>query len=268
MGKTKYILFITILLLTSCALKKEYVIGDNKGVTAKKIIKTIEQNQNKFISLQTRAKIKYHSKSKTKTNTVTIRILSGEKVWVSAPLGAIRLLITRDSIQYYNKLERNYIKTDFSYIKNLIGLNISYDMLEKLLLGQPVLDLSARDFEKTLNKENNHNLNKLRSYIFKKEVDYENSQLIGLFYINPYNYKLNTQQFYKRNESQMLKNQQTFSINYNSYTTLNNDVYPKNILFLDWNGKTINIDMKSVFINKKLNIPFKIPKGYNQVNVD
>ncbi len=268
MGKRKYILFITILLLTSCALKKEYVIGGNKGVTAKKIIKTIEQNQNKFTSLQTRAKIKYYSNSKIKTNTVTIRILSGEKVWISAPLGAIRLLITKDSIQYYNKLERNYIKTDFSYIKNLIGLNISYDMLEKLLFGEPVLDLSARDFEKRLNKENNQNPDKLRSYIFKKEVDFDNNKLIGLFYINPYNYKLNSQEFYKLSELPILENQQTFRINYKNYTTLNNDVYPKNILLLDWNGKTINIDMKSVFLNKKLNIPFRIPKGYNQVNVD
>jgi hypothetical protein len=66
----------------------------------------------------------------------------------------------------------------------------------------------------------------------------------------------------------MSKNQQTFSINYKNYTTLNKEVYPKKILFLDWNDKTLNIDMKSVSINKKLNIPFRIPKGYNQVNVD
>ena len=262
------ILLTLVFLFTSCALKKEYVIGDNKGVTSKKIVKAIEQNQNKFISLQARVKISYSSNNKIKSNTATIRILAGEKIWISAPLGAIRLLITKDSIQYYNKLERNYIKTDFSYIEKLISLDITYDMLEKLLFGQPVLDLSSRDFEKTLNKNNNQNPDKLRSYIFKKEVDFDYNQLIGLFYINPYNYKLNSQIFYKRNDSLMLKKPQTFSINYKNYITLNKEVYPKKILFLDWNDKTINIDMKSVSINKKLNIPFRIPKGYNQVNVD
>ena len=41
-----------------------------------------------------------------------------------------------------------------------------------------------------------------------------------------------------------------------------------NILFLDSNNKSINIDMKSISINKKLNIPFRIPRGYNQINID
>ena len=271
----KYILFIIALLVTSCALKKEYVIGDSKGITAKKIVKTIEQNQNKFTSLQARARIDYSSNNKIKTNTVTIRILAGEKVWISAPLGAIRLLITKDSIKYYNKLERNYIKTDFSYIEDLLGLNVTYDMLEKLLFGQPVLELGSRDFEKKLNKENNQTPNKLRSYVFKKKVNFDNNQFIGLFYINPYNFKLNSQKFFKEQDSikvadksKMFKSPQTFSINYKNYTTTNKEVYPKRILFLDSNNKSINIDMKSVVINKKLNIPFRIPRGYNQINVD
>ena len=275
MKNIKYILFIIVLLVTSCALKKEYVIGDSKGITAKKIVKTIEQNQNKFTSLQARARIDYSSNNKIKTNTVTIRILAGEKVWISAPLGAIRLLITKDSIKYYNKLERNYIKTDFSYIEDLLGLNVTYDMLEKLLFGQPVLELGSRDFEKKLNKENNQTPNKLRSYIFKKAVNFDNNQFIGLFYINPYNFKLNSQKFFEEMDSikaadkpRMLKNSQTFSINYKNYTTINKEVYPKRILFLDSNNKSINIDMKSVVINKKLNIPFRIPRGYNQINVD
>ena len=275
MKNIKYILLIIVLLFTSCALKKEYIIGDSKGITAKKIVKAIEQNQNKFESLQARAKIDYSSNNKIKTNTVTIRILAGEKVWISAPLGAIRLLITKDSIKYYNKLERNYIKTDFSYIEDLLGLNVTYDMLEKLLFAHPVLELSSRDFEKKLNKENNHTPSKLRSYIFKKDVNFDNNQFVGLFYINPYNFKLNSQKFFKSedsikvtNASKILKGSQTFSINYKNYTTINKEVYPKKILFLDSDNKSINIDMKSIAINKKLNIPFRIPRGYNQINID
>ena len=275
MKNIKYILLIIVLLFTSCALKKEYIIGDSKGITAKKIVKAIEQNQNKFESLQARAKIDYSSNNKIKTNTVTIRILAGEKVWISAPLGAIRLLITKDSIKYYNKLERNYIKTDFSYIEDLLGLNVTYYMLEKLLFAHPVLELSSREFEKKLNKENNQTPSKLRSYIFKKDVNFDNNQFVGLFYINPYNFKLNSQKFFKSedsikvtNASKILKGSQTFSINYKNYTTINKEVYPKKILFLDSDNKSINIDMKSIAINKKLNIPFRIPRGYNQINID
>jgi len=275
MKKSKYLILIIILGVSSCALKKEYVIGDSKRVTAKKIVKIINENEDDIKTFQARARIDYFRKNKVKTNTATIRILSGEKIWISAPLGAIRLLITNDSIKYYNKLERNYIKTSFSYIENIIGLNITYEMLEKLLFGQPVLALSSKDFAKKLNMENSQYEDKLRSYIFKKLIDYEETQLQGLFYINPYNFKLNSQKFFDYNDkittsinADSNDNQKTFSINYKDYNSINKHIYPRKILFLDWNNKSINIDMKSVIIDKKLNIPFRIPKGYSQVIVD
>ena len=275
MKRSKYLILIIILGVSSCALKKEYVIGDSKRVTAKKIVKIINENEDDIKTFQARARIDYFRKNKVKTNTATIRILSGEKIWISAPLGAIRLLITNDSIKYYNKLERNYIKTSFSYIENIIGLNITYEMLEKLLFGQPVLALSSKDFAKKLNMENSKYEDKLRSYIFKKLIDYEETQLQGLFYINPYNFKLNSQKFFDYNDkittsinADSNDNQKTFSINYKDYNSINKHIYPRKILFLDWNNKSINIDMKSVIIDKKLNIPFRIPKGYSQVIVD
>lgn len=275
MKRSKYLILIILLGFSSCALKKEYVIGDSKRLTAKKIVKIINENENDIKTFQARARIDYFRKNKVKTNTATIRILSGEKIWISAPLGAIRLLITNDSIKYYNKLERNYIKTSFAYIENIIGLNINYEMLEKLLFGQPVLALSPKDFAKKLNLENSQYEDKLRSYIFKKLIDYEGTQLQGLFYVNPYNFKLNSQKFFDYNDKitnsiDAASNdiQKTFSINYKAYNSINKHIYPRKILFLDWNNKSINIDMKSVIIDKKLNIPFRIPKGYSQVIVD
>ncbi len=275
MKRSKYLILIILIGFSSCALKKEYVIGDSKRLTAKKIVKIINENENDIKTFQARARIDYFRKNKVKTNTATIRILSGEKIWISAPLGAIRLLITNDSIKYYNKLERNYIKTSFAYIENIIGLNINYEMLEKLLFGQPVLALSPKDFAKKLNLENSQYEDKLRSYIFKKLIDYEGTQLQGLFYVNPYNFKLNSQKFFDYNDKiissiDAASNdiQKTFSINYKAYNSINKHIYPRKILFLDWNNKSINIDMKSVIIDKKLNIPFRIPKGYSQVIVD
>ena len=275
MKRSKYLILIILIGFSSCALKKEYVIGDSKRLTAKKIVKIINENENDIKTFQARARIDYFRKNKVKTNTATIRILSGEKIWISAPLGAIRLLITNDSIKYYNKLERNYIKTSFAYIENIIGLNINYEMLEKLLFGQPALALSPKDFAKKLNLENSQYEDKLRSYIFKKLIDYEGTQLQGLFYVNPYNFKLNSQKFFDYNDKITTSidavsndSQKTFSINYKAYNSVNKHIYPSKILFLDWNNKSINIDLKSVIIDKKLNIPFRIPKGYSQVIVD
>ena len=154
MKRSKYLILIILLGFSSCALKKEYVIGDNKRLTAKKIVKIINENEHDIKTFQARARIDYFRKNKVKTNTATIRILSGEKIWISAPLGAIRLLITNDSIKYYNKLERNYIKTSFAYIENIIGFILTFifiyiiGLVVSNVLGKKIYSI----FEKILAK--------------------------------------------------------------------------------------------------------------------
>ena len=46
MKRSKYLILIILIGFSSCALKKEYVIGDSKRLTAKKIVKIINENEN------------------------------------------------------------------------------------------------------------------------------------------------------------------------------------------------------------------------------
>ena len=70
-----------------------------------------------------------------KSNTVTFRISSDEKLWINAALGAARILIDKDSIKYYNKIEKNFFVTDFDYVNNKIGIEANFQILQSLLLG-------------------------------------------------------------------------------------------------------------------------------------
>ena len=47
--------------------------------------------------------------------------------------------ITKASIKYnyYNKLEKEYLVTDFKSSESLIGFKLTYQMLENLLFAQP-----------------------------------------------------------------------------------------------------------------------------------
>ncbi len=50
--------------------------------------------------------------------------------------------------------------------------------LASFSLGQPVLELGPKDFAKQLNMKNSQYEDKLRSYIFKKLIDYEETKQV------------------------------------------------------------------------------------------
>ena len=62
MKRSKYLILIILIGFSSCALKKEYVIGDSKRLTAKKIVKIINENENDIKTFQARARIDYFRK--------------------------------------------------------------------------------------------------------------------------------------------------------------------------------------------------------------
>ena len=67
-----------------------------------------------------------------------IRIKNGEEIWITITklgLEIARLKITTDSVFLHNRLERTATIRDFSYFKELTGVDFTFDMLQDMLLG-------------------------------------------------------------------------------------------------------------------------------------
>ena len=73
----------------------------------------------------------------------------GEAIWLSAPLGMAKGLITKDKVQVYNKLNNTYFEGDYSISEKYLGVHLGFEALENLLLGQ----LLFRDRHTTLTPE-------------------------------------------------------------------------------------------------------------------
>ena len=149
----KIIILLSIFSLSSCSLLNNASTNNeenNRKYSALKSIRSINKKANSIKYIQAKAKVSFRDNKKMKSNTVTFRITSGEKLWINAALGAARILIDNDSIKYYNKIEKNFFVTDFSYVNDKIGIKANFEILENLLLGMLIEKFSPSSlFEKS-----------------------------------------------------------------------------------------------------------------------
>lgn len=252
----KYLLLI-LLVATSCKSKKAVIkTNDMTSLTSKKIIKNHTINAFNQKTLSAKLKTNY-TDNKTDVNlTIKLRLEKDKTIWMSATkfsFPVAKIIITPKGVKFYEKIKNTYFEGDFSYLSQLLGAELDFKKFQNLLLGQAILDLKEQKYEASLNGG---------SHQLKPKKNNINFDI--LFWINPTSFKLDKQ------EINHLEKQQKFSVFYNAYQELNNQIIPKKIEMIAVDEKkatNIKLDFTSVEINKKLTFPFKIPNGYKKIQL-
>ncbi len=253
----KVILLIVIFTLVS-ACKTTKILNKNMdtGLSSKKVIKNHYTNTFNKETVKAKLKVKYRGKSSLPSINASLRIKKNETIWISLtklgfPIG--KVLITPNRVSFYEKINRTYFDGDFTLISNLLGTELDFEKVQNLLFGQALLNLKKEAFHLEIDKNN---------YLLKPKV--ANNLYDILFLINPLNFKINSQQI-----KQLDKNN-TLVINYPNYTTIDGEIFPKEIYIKASdvkNTSTISVNYKSVEFNQPLSFPFKIPKNYEKIEL-
>mgnify|MGYP001041398105 FL=1 len=244
------LIFSSFLVLSNC--KSSQPISSsavaNKSVSAKQLINTYQNKLSNFKTLNGRMSIGYEKGSNSKSVGVSFRMEKDKHIWMSAPLGVGKVLITPSRVSFYNKLDKVFFDGDFSYLSNLLGTKLDFEKLQNILLGQAIYDLKKQAHKISI--ANN-------SYVLKPK---RQKPLFDLEYmINPSYFKLDALSVTQKFEQRDLK------IFYKSYQNLRNLVLPKIISILANEGKDIvkiDLEYKSLRLNENLRFPYKIPDGY------
>ena len=185
-----------------------------------------------------------------------MRIEKDKTIWMSATklnIPIAKLIITPTNVSYYEKIDNTFFDGDFSLLSKWLGIELDFEQVQNMLLGQAVFDLRNGKYDSKITN-NTYQLTP------KKEHD-----LFGiLFFMNPDNFKLNRQEI--RNSS---KNQ-SLSVSYPRYKSIKGEQFPENIdikAIENKNLTTINIEYRSVEFNEKLTFPFSIPSGYKEISL-
>ena len=239
---------ILVVLFTSCKAKKAVLEGDvDASISTRKIIQNHYASALDFQTMSGKVKIDYQEGESNQGVTVSLRMKKDEAIWVSAPLGIFKAYITPERVSFYNKLEGEYFDGDFAYLTELLGYEMDFGKVQNVLIGNTVLDLRKEKYASTIENQGYFLRPKEQNELFKI-----------LFSIEPQNFRVRSQQISQPEKDRFLK------LDY-GYQNIASRIAPSvvNIEAVSEDGvRTIGLDFRNIEFDRKLNFPYKIPKGF------
>ena len=255
MSMQKFIMFLisgAFLGLTSCGSSKVIADGNiDDSLSIRSVIKNHEAGEVNFNTLSGRLGIDFDDGDDSQSVTVSLRMKRDEVIWLSAPLGVIKVLITPDRVTFYNKLNNEYFDGDYSYLNKLLGSEIDFGKLQNLLLGQAIISLQGRKYDLQYSSE---------TYELKPKPSLEFYKLF--LKIEPKYFRLASQQVAQPEQKRLME------VRYTSYQQIQGEVLPDKVRIaaIDHDDRiTIGITYKQLELNRELRFPYKIPNGLDPV---
>lgn len=227
--------------------------GLNPKLKTKQIIKAHNKQKADFLTLQSRLKIEMIDGDKSQTHTVTLRMERNKVIWVNAFLNMVRLKITPQKVQMYNKLDRTYFDGDFTLIKDFLGVELSFSNLENLLLGDALFDHKANTLKKQLHT---------KSYALSPKQ--QNALFEVLYLINPRYFKMDGQELRQLQRNRILK------VHYRTFQELDQQIFPQKMTIKAIENQketTLNLNLKSLNLNQSIRFPFTMPSGFKAIEL-
>lgn len=250
----RYFLLLTII-FTACKSTKKMIntTAKTKDYSAKKVSK--KHMAANFDKNTVDAKLKVNfSNGKTNQNlTVSLMMVKDEVIYIRGTklITIFKAKITPNSVSYYSPYAKNYFSGDFSMLKELLGVEINFEQLQNLFLGQSLHNL--KDDKQEIKIVNNR-------YILSPEK--QNSMYDIFFSIHPSHFKLDKQTIVNADKNLQL------DIGYPNYKLMNEEVFPTAIYITTKNKNsetTINMTYKSVSFDEKIEMNFTIPTYYKRL---
>ena len=238
--------------LTSCGSARVIADGNiDDSLSIRSVIRNHEDGEVDFNTLSGRLGIDFSDGNDSQSVTVSLRMKRDEVIWLSAPLGVIKVLITPERVSFYNKLNNEYFDGDYSYLNRLLGSEIDFGKLQNLLLGQAIVTLQGRKYDLQYAPD---------SYELKPKPSIEFYKLF--LKIEPKHFRLASQQVAQPEQKRLME------VRYASYQQIQGEVLPDkvHIAAIDHEDRiTIGITYKQLELNRELRFPYKIPNGFDPV---
>jgi len=250
----KYMLFFTIV-LTSCKTKKNMIDSSAiaKEISARKVAKKhIAANFDKE-TVDAKLKVNFNNGKTKQSFSVSMKIIKDEVIYLKGTkiITVFKAKITPTSVSYYSPFAKNYFEGDFSMIKKLLGVEINFEQLQNLFLGQSLLNI--KEEKQQVEIVNNR-------YVL---APVKQATLYDIFFtINPSHFKLEEQSIVKADKNLRL------DIKYPSYNVVDKVVFPSKIKVIAKNLKSntvIDLFYKSVVFNTTSSMSFNIPRTYKRL---
>lgn len=282
---------------SACRSSKELAREEPvKSRSAVVLVNRLEKNSFEFDFVGMKLDSDFRMDDQNDGFKANLRMRKDSIIWISISpaLGVemIRMLITPDSVKYLSKIPNNkhFYIGDYTSIEDFLGIDADFQMLQALLVGNPV-DFDPKDDKyKSRVEDNQHvltskykrRMEKVVGVDFKElepsrdsifvdpsDKDYlklvekkdEDDLIIKRYFINPNSFKL------ERTIFNDLFNNRSLVIEHGAFQNSGEQIYPtKTSIEVQDLNRTQRLDFEITRLkeNKEFDFPFEIPKDYER----
>ncbi len=259
-------------ILSSCKNQQQIALNNGKCFlelkSSRVLTKNLKENEFKFDRLNAKLNVESTIDSSSNSFTVTMRLKKDSVLWLSiSKLGieGARVLITKDSVKFLNRLKNQYFKGDYAYISKLLNTELDFEMLQSLLVGNSVEFYDEDEKIKSGVDNCQYTLGTIRKYKLRRvmEKGKDLKEPAQSIYMLPDNYKISRILFYEFNPDR------SFDAQFTDYTNTidTTQQFPQKIKYTIVAKKSVLIDINytKIALNEEQSFPFKIPDNYEQV---
>ena len=253
-------MIVLLFVFTACKSNKNIVETVSlKNMSSRKIVKKHLENSFEANTLDSKIKVRYTNRRgslrKRHEFTVRLRMKKDSLIWMkgSKVVTAFKIQITPDSFSFYSPISKEYFEGDYSLLKKILGVELTFSQLQDLLVGKSIFKMKGKKFDSEIDEN---------SYKLTPKVQ---EQLFDVFFkINPNHYKLD--QLFLLNEEK----DQSLRIDYQKYSKLQEDYIPTKMMINAMEGEYytwIQMEYRSLKLNEPINVRYKIPAGYKRIDL-
>jgi hypothetical protein len=234
---------------------------------AKTLTAHLKSNEFQFTKLNAKLNAEVAIDSSFNSFVVSLRIRKDSIIWMSiSKLGieGARVLITKDSVSFMNRINNTYFKGDFSYLSKLLNTQLDFEMLQSLLVGNSVAFYDEDEKIKPGITSCAYTLGTIRKYKLRKvmEKGKDLKDPAQSIYLTPENFKISRILFYEFNPDR------SFDANFTEFKKVDStQLCPSKMKYLIKAQKNvdISIDYTKIQLSEGQSFPFKIPNNYEQI---
>lgn len=247
--------FLMVLLLVSCGTSKP-TVGKIEEASAKELIASHEAAMPQFETLAGRMQLAYETEEKSQSITVSLRMEKDKTIWIKASILGITLakvLITPDSVSYYETIGKTYFEGDFALLGEWLGTPINFQQAQNLLLGQSIFNLEASKYS-----------SEIFQHKFKIQPKRQPQNFIHSLFLNPENFKVALETLAQPEQDRIL------NIRYGDYQQVEGQYFPNDISIVTSEGQSqtkIEMNYRKIDLNVNVNFSFDIPTGYERIQL-
>jgi len=270
--KLFFVFFLSFFFFTSCKQNQKIALSRKKCVLDFKNARTLTANlkSNEFCFDKFSAKMSVETVIDSVFNsfTITLRMKKDSVIWMSiSKLGieGARVLITKDSVKFFNRISNNYFKGDFTYTSKIFNTSLDFEMLQSLLMGNSVAFYNEDEKIKAGVDNCQYTLGTIRKYKLRRVMakGKELKEPAQSIYLIPETFKISRILFYDFNPDR------SFDAHFSEYTKIDtNQLFPLQMNYYIKAQKNVNIDIhysKPRLNEEDQSFPFKIPDNYEEI---